>query len=298
MFYKKIFIFLFILLSFNSNSNMIDGIAAIVNNEIIFLSELKTHIKKSGVKSYSKEIQRRYLKELTDLKLLELQGKRMGIVLTQEQLDKIEENFIKTNTKEKVDSELARTGTNLYRIRFGWKNQYFQESIAAIVLRSKIVISNDEIEDFYEKNYNEMKPEELADLFMIVLKNNEKSKGIIESFQNQLDENKNFNDEIKKSIEKGTFLAESKDLGYISIKEMNKKISNSVINSEIFRLVGPFTENDKIKYFYIKDKIVGDAGFYNIKDQIKREIIDQKEFKVLDAWFKDLRENAYISIRI
>ncbi len=48
----------------------------------------------------------------------------------------------------------------------------------------------------------------------------------------------------------------------------------------------------------IKDKATGDSQFYNIKKEIRKKIIDQKEFKVLDDWFNDLRENAYISIRI
>ena len=298
MFYKKIFIVFFIVFSFNANAKIIDGIAAVVNNEIIFLSELKSHIEKSGIKSNAKSIQRKYLKELTDLKLLELQGKRMGITLTQDQLDKIEENFIKKNTKEKIDSELARTGTNLYRIRFGWKNQYLQESIAAIILRSKIVISNNEIEEFYLKNYGPMKEENLADLFLIVLKSNKQSTNKIKEFQENLKDTKEFNTSIAEFINNGSFLSESKDLGYISINEINKKISDSVIQSDTGRLVGPFVEEDKTKYFYIKDKATGDSQFYNIKKEIRKKIIDQKEFKVLDDWFNDLRENAYISIRI
>ena len=84
------FLFIFILIQpINLYASIDEGIAAIVNDEVIFLSDLNEHIKKSGIKSINKKIQKKYLKELTDLKLLELQGKRMGISITEEQLDGI-----------------------------------------------------------------------------------------------------------------------------------------------------------------------------------------------------------------
>ena len=135
MVFKNFLIVFLFFTTFNATASINEGIAAVVNDEIIFLSDLRAHIKNSGIKSNNKEVQRKYLKELTDLKLLELQAKRMGIVLTEEQLDNIEKNFIEKNTKEKVESELKRTGINLYRIRFGWKNQYYQESIKGKMLR-------------------------------------------------------------------------------------------------------------------------------------------------------------------
>lgn len=298
MVFKNFLIVFLFFTTFNASASINEGIAAVVNDEIIFLSDLRAHIKNSGIKSNNKEVQRKYLKELTDLKLLELQAKRMGIVLTEEQLDNIEKNFIEKNTKEKVESELKRTGINLYRIRFGWKNQYYQESIASFILKSKIVISNEEIKEFYLKNYGEIKKEKLAHLYMIALEDSNNLSDKITKFKQDLNENGNFKLTVEEYISNKSFLPESKDLGYISVMEINKKISNSVSESNINQLIGPFKEENKIKYFYIKDKTVGDSQYLNMKDEIRNSIAGQKEFNVLDGWFKDLRENAYISIRI
>jgi len=296
---RKIFIFLFLfLLPANSYGNINEGIAAIVNNEIIFLSELNTHIKKSGVLISNKEIQRKYLKELTDLKLLELQGKRMGIVITNEQLDLIEKNFIETNTKEKVDSELARTGINIYRIRFGWKNQYLQENISTMILKSKVVISEEESEKYYLKNYGQFKKEDLVNLFLVIINDNEESKNKINNFKELIKEKGWLPSDTKGYIKDGYLLPESKDLGYISLNDMNKDIAAAVTNSGLNNLVGPFLEGKKLKYFYVKNKLVGDSEYLNLRNEIQQELADNKDYKVLDGWFKDLRENAYISVRL
>lgn len=297
--FKFFFLFIFILIQpLILHANIDEGIAAIVNDEVIFLSDLNEHIKKSGIKSINKKIQKKYLKELTDLKLLELQGKRMGISITEEQLDGIEKNFIETNTKEKVQSELKRTGINLYRIRFGWKNQYLQESIATIILKGKIVISDNEIKDFYIKNYGKLRKDELANLFLIVTKNNEISKDKVSKLINNVKTNEQFFKVIDELKTKGYLLPESMNLGYITVDDLNIKISKAVKLSQTNNLVGPFNEDDKTKFFYVKNKMIGDSEFFNLKEEIKKNIADEKEFQILDKWFQDLRENAYISVRI
>ena len=297
--FKFFILFIFILIQpLILHANIDEGIAAIVNDEVIFLSDLNEHIKKSGIKSINKKIQKKYLKELTDLKLLELQGKRMGISITEEQLDGIEKNFIETNTKEKVESELKRTGINLYRIRFGWKNQYLQESIATIILKGKIVISDNEIKDLYIKNYGKLRKDELANLFLIVTKNNEISKDKVSKLINNVKTNEQFFKVIEELKTKGYLLPESMNLGYISVDDLNIKISKAVKLSQTNNLVGPFNEDDKTKFFYVKNKMIGDSEFFNLKEEIKKNIADEKEFQILDKWFQDLRENAYISVRI
>ena len=296
---QHFFIFFFLLLSpISSNASVDEGIVGIVNNDVIFLSDLRNHIKDSGVTSANKEVQRKYLKELADLKLLEIQAKRMGISLTEEQLDKIEENFIKTNTKEKVDSEIARTGINLYRIRFGWKNQYLQESISAIILRSKIVISEEETTKFYLSNYGELKEQNLANLHIIFIKNDPESKNKVIEFVELINNEESFITNLEEFIKNGYFLPESKSLGYISIDDLNDEISESIAKSKLKELVGPFKDGNKIKYFYVNEKIIGDSEYFNLRDEIKKTIGDEKQYEVLDDWFQDLRDNAYISLRL
>ena len=57
--FKFFFLFIFILIQpINLYANIDEGIAAIVNDEVIFLSDLNEHIKKSGIKSINKKFKK------------------------------------------------------------------------------------------------------------------------------------------------------------------------------------------------------------------------------------------------
>ena len=87
-------------------------------------------------------------------------------------------------------------------------------------------------------------------------------------------------------------------MGYISIDDLNDEISESISKSKLKELVGPFKDGNKIKYFYVNEKIIGDSEYFNLRDEIKKTIGDEKQYEVLDDWFQDLRDNAYISLRL
>ena len=64
-----------------SNTKITEGIVGVVNNEIILLTELENHIFQSKKDIKLDKNRDEFLKELMDLKILEIQGKRMGIFL-------------------------------------------------------------------------------------------------------------------------------------------------------------------------------------------------------------------------
>ena len=52
--------------TFGSYASKTEGIVAVVNDDVIFLSELEDHIKKSGADSLKKKVKKKYLTELID----------------------------------------------------------------------------------------------------------------------------------------------------------------------------------------------------------------------------------------
>ena len=167
--YKILSIFLIIVFFFSvtSKAEISDGVAAVVNDEVIFLSDLQSHIKESGDNPLNKKVYSKYLKELIDLKLLQLQGSRMGIDASDEKIDQIEKDVRKKNGDKVFEDELKKNGLSVYRLRFGWKNQMLQEGIRSVVLRNKIVITEKEIIQKYKKTYGNIQEENLVNLSMI-----------------------------------------------------------------------------------------------------------------------------------
>ena len=278
-----------------SNTKITEGIVGVVNNEIILLTELENHIFQSKKDIKLDKNRDEFLKELMDLKILEIQGKRMGIFLTNEKLDEIVAEIIKNNGEKKFNEELAKSNRNLYRLRFELTIQMLQENISRVVLKNKIIISEKEIEKYYEKNIGTIKKQNLIKMLNIRAKDKKFIDEILDIFNNSEDK---LDIKLVKLEERGYIKDKPKNLGYVNPKELSSVIYNETINSKIGEAVGPIKIQDEANFFIILDRTYSDASFLMAKEDIIDTIYKNKSIKLLDSWFSDLRKSMYISQRL
>lgn len=284
-----------ILLGNSINAQIIEGIVGVVNNEIILLSELNNHMEKSNKNTELKSDKEKFLKELIDLKILKIQGKKMGIEVTEERLNSIVQQIKDKNGEEKFLSELERTNSNLYRLKFELTVQILQENIAAIVLKNKIIISNNEIEKYYSENFSKIKNENLVKLKEFKAINQKKIENIFEIFEDKsllLDAKINKIQELKLVKEK------PKSLGYVSLNDLSEKIRNEIKQRKDSGLIGPLKVDGEVQFFIVLDEVFSDPNFIEVKESIRTTIYNEKSLKLLDVWFSDLRKSMYISNRL
>tara|TARA_Y100001936_G_scaffold58479_1_gene57680 strand:- start:4919 stop:5806 length:888 start_codon:yes stop_codon:yes gene_type:complete len=284
-----------ILLGTSINAQIIEGIVGVVNNEIILLSELNNHMEKSNKNTELKSDKEKFLKELIDLKILKIQGKKMGIEVTEERLNSIVQQIKDKNGEEKFLSELERTNSNLYRLKFELTVQILQENIAAIVLKNKIIISNNEIEKYYSENFSKIKNENLVKLKEFKAINQKKIENIFEIFEDKsllLDAKINKIQELKLVKEK------PKSLGYVSLNDLSEKIRNEIKQRKDSGLIGPLKVDGEVQFFIVLDEVFSDPNFIEVKESIRTTIYNEKSLKLLDVWFSDLRKSMYISNRL
>lgn len=284
-----------ILLGTSINAQIIEGIVGVVNNEIILLSELNNHMEKSNKNTELKSDKEKFLKELIDLKILKIQGKKMGIEVTEERLNSIVQQIKDKNGEEKFLSELERTNSNLYRLKFELTVQILQENIAAIVLKNKIIISNNEIEKYYSENFSKIKNENLVKLKEFKAINQKKIENIFEVFE---DKSLLLDAKINKIQELKLVKEEPKSLGYVSLNDLSEKIRNEIKQRKDSGLIGPLKVDGEVQFFIVLDEVFSDPNFIEVKESIRTTIYNEKSLKLLDVWFSDLRKSMYISNRL
>ena len=290
-----ILVFFTLATSCKSNTKIIEGIVGVVNNEIILLTELDNHIIQSQKDTNLDKDKNQFLKELMDLKILEIQCKKMGIIVTNEKLEEIISEIIKNNGEEKFNEELTKSNRNLYRLKFELTIQMLQENISRIVLKNKIIISEKEIEKYYEKNIGSIKKQNLIKMLSMSAKDKEFIDEILDIFNNRED---SLDVKLAKLVERGYIKDKPKDLGYVNPKELSSTIYDEVISSKIGEVVGPIKIQDEASFFIILDKTYSDASFLLAREDIKNTIYKNKSIKLLDSWFSDLRKSMYISQRL
>jgi len=298
--YKILSIFLIVVFFFSvtSKAEISDGVAAVVNDEVIFLSDLQSHIKESGDNPLNKKVYSKYLKELIDLKLLQLQGSRMGIDASDEKIDQIEKDVRKKNGDKVFEDELKKNGLSVYRLRFGWKNQMLQEGIRSVVLRNKIVITEKEIIKKYQKTYGNIQEENLVNLSMILIDTNKMKEGQIKSIEENLRASNNVDSLVNELLISEQIEPSSGSLGFINPENLDKKVKSDINSSKEGDIIGPYVSENIIKFIIVGKKQFGDVNYIKNKDKIYETIYQEKSLTLLQKWFQELRDNAYISIRI
>ncbi len=298
--YKILSIFLIIVFFFSvtSKAEISDGVAAVVNDEVIFLSDLQSHIKESGDNPLNKKVYSKYLKELIDLKLLQLQGSRMGIDASDEKIDQIEKDVRKKNGDKVFEDELKKNGLSVYRLRFGWKNQMLQEGIRSVVLRNKIVITEKEIIKKYQKTYGNIQEENLVNLSMILIDTNKIKEGQIKSIEENLRASNNVDSLVDELLISEQIEPSSGSLGFVNPENLDKKVKSDINSSKEGDIIGPYVSENTIKFIIVGKKQFGDVDYIKNKDKIYETIYQEKSLTLLQKWFQELRDNAYISIRI
>ena len=298
--YKILSIFLIVVFFFSvtSKAEISDGVAAVVNDEVIFLSDFQSHIKESGDNPLNKKVYSKYLKELIDLKLLQLQGSRMGIDASDEKIDQIEKDVRKKNGDKVFEDELKKNGLSVYRLRFGWKNQMLQEGIRSVVLRNKIVITEKEIIKKYQKTYGNIQEENLVNLSMILIDTNKMKEGQIKSIEENLRASNNVDSLVDELLISEQIEPSSGSLGFINPENLDKKVKSDINSSKEGDIIGPYVSENIIKFIIVGKKQFGDVNYIKNKDKIYETIYQEKSLTLLQKWFQELRDNAYISIRI
>jgi peptidyl-prolyl cis-trans isomerase SurA len=148
------------------HAEVVDRIVAVVNDDIITMSELEQVSKMvqpgSQTNPRSKESQalkREMLEALIDRKLAKAEAKRRGLEISEKELDKAMEDFKKKNRfpdDAALNQALAKSGMTIKELRQQMADQIQQERLVFIALGAKKVeVPEAEMRRFYEANFRQ-----------------------------------------------------------------------------------------------------------------------------------------------
>ena len=144
-------------------AEVVDRIVAVVNNDIITMSELQNMAKtieaQSGIKPKGqdqKKMLREMLEALIDRKLAKAEAKRRGIVVTDKEINEAMARFKQRNNipdDETMAKGLAQAGLSLKEFRQQISDQIIQERLLAVVVGAKVTVNEAEVRRLYEQQF-------------------------------------------------------------------------------------------------------------------------------------------------
>lgn len=297
---------------------MVDRIAAIVNQEIIPLSEVEMRARpfleqiqtedRAEKKSKTHEVIRKVLEVLIEEKLIDQEAKKAGIKVTSKEIDSVIEDIKRQHraSQEDLENALARDGLTFENYRKEIEKQLLRTKIVSLNVKVEPPKGEQELRQFYQKNIDRYRTEEMfrpGHILFHVPK--EASSEEVRRIRKKCEE---VLERIKKGEDFGQMALlysddgsakDRGDMGFFKRGELLPQLEREVLKLEVGQ-VSPIIRTE-MGFHLIKliERKGGDPlPFEEVKEKVKMDYLNQEMEKALKQYLKSLKEKSIIEIKI
>ena len=317
----KIFCIVCILIVFSSASlhaAFEDRIVAIVNDEVITLSELdailQTFMKRVET---APQVQREKMvaqarvtamDKLIDDMLLEQKAAKLNIIVTDEDVDKALDNMLEERhiSVEKFGEALAREGTVLGKYKSEIRRNIISGRIIEKEIRSEITISEEEVGEYYSKHRNDYEGKEATRIQQILLvkpkdcddSTREELRAKAEEILKRVKDGESF-DLLVDNYSQGPAAKSRGDLGFVEKGMMFPEVDTAVSGLKKGESSGVIESPVGFHIIRVIDKRgAGIKPVDEVREEIVRNIGNEKINKKFEEWLKEPREKSLVEIKL
>lgn len=286
-------------------------IVAVVNDQIITLHEVEKAMKQIAPalpdKADEREVQKQLLWQLIDQKLIDLQVKRLGIQITEEEVDR---------TIERIKEEQGMTGAGEFARALqkdGMTEADFRNRIKEQVLRyrlvsreigSKIIIPEERVKEYFEINKSKYQKREGIHLALIFLPADEKGTGEERQSQRKKAE------EIRERLLQGEDFAEMArqfsrdpsapsggDLGVFAPGELDPSLRNALAPLKAGQITPVLQTPTGFQILKVVE-IIGkqEVPYSEVRERVFNDLFQEEVDKRFAEWLQKIKERSHIQI--
>ncbi len=298
---------------------MINGIAAIVNNEVITFSQIRELVA-AQEKAASETLQGQALidkiKTLRQAAVQDLINRALILQDYKKKEFSIPEYVIDDSVQKIIREEfggdrtafiktLQAQGYSMARFRQVQKDKIIVGAMRSSKVKETYVVSPLKIRAFYEKNHENYSTPEQVKLRMIVLHEGDQNSGSAAPVSK-----KAMTDEIRQKIAQGAefdrmaqmYSEDSTqdsggDFGWVERKTLNPTLSASAFSMKAGE-VSPVLSLDNAYYILMVEAIkpASSKPLAEVQHEIEEQLKEEEMLKAQERWLQGLREKAYIKI--
>ena len=297
---------------------LVDRIVAEVNNDIITLYDLNRKVAPylKRVKAMARpleeerrmiyEVREKALDQMIDEMLTDQEIERYNITVSEEAIDKTIEEMKKRNymTDQQLRDRLEKEGLTMDEYRAQMKNQILRMRLISREVKSKIVITDEDIRAYYEKNRDRYAGEGSVHLRQILLNvpssaGDEEKRVIREklsAIRQQVIDGASF-EALARQYSESPLAKDGGDLGTFKMGDLAPYILSALSGLKSGQ-VTEIVENDSgMQIFFIETMDAGQSkSLEEVSTEIENILYDEIVNQKFMSWLKELRERSHIKI--
>ncbi len=309
----------FLFLYVPAQAGVADRIVAIVNDEVITLSELN-----SAFEPYQAKLEAAYkgaerekaltetkltlLNRMVDNLLMEQQSRKAGIVVKDEEVTgAINELLGRRNiSQDDFRQAIAREGTTLEVYRKGVRDQLVRIRLVQKEIKSKVAVSSEEIGEYYRKNRGDYEGKEAVRIKQILLvlpkeasdDAKEKLRADAGAIHKRLLDGEPF-ELISARYSQGPAAAAGGDIGYIEKGMMLPEVEAVAFRLPLGQISVVIESSVGFHIIQVIDRRgAGVKPIESVREEIREKIDMEKVEKKFDEWLDALRTRSHIEIKL
>ncbi len=307
---------LFLVLPQLAAAEKVSGIAVLVNDEPITTYDIakEEDAIKSGMADTSSlatpaaraELHQAALDALINKKLIAQKVKELGIRVSDEEVQQAIDDVKKTNniTEEKLRAALAARGISFEEYKAQLKDQLERLRLISLEVRSKIQVSEKEIQDYYDAHVGEFQVDEAfhaRQIFFAIPDNAsvEQRKKIQEKAEKVLGEAKSGADfsALAKKYSDDPSGKEGGDLGFLKKSDLLPALEKTLAAMKVGEVSGLVKTSAGLHIFKLLEHREGKKqDLASVKQEVEGILYKQKSEERFSQWLEGLRKDATIEM--
>ena len=311
----KLFFIIFLGLFFSSkpsiSGEVVDRVVASVNGDVITLSELKeeTLSINQSPGPEGPQTQDQILENMIEVKLLEQEAKKLGIQVTEKDIDAAIEG-VKTKfnlTDEQMVEVLKKQNLTPQAFREQWRRQLLANKLIGAQVQGQIAVTEDEIKKYYQENSGKLgSTSEIRIAHILIpvasLDQEEQAQKLSLEVTKLAKSGKDFGELAKKYSKDASSAENGGDLGYFKKGELAEALEKAIEEAPVGEIVGPIRSSDGYHIVKVIDKKTSETTSTSLdkskEDEIRETLYQQKVENAIKVWLEGVKKTAYIEKKL
>jgi len=308
-----------VFLYMSAQAEAADRIVAVVNDEVITLSEwnsafepYRAHVAAShtGADREKALAENRMilLNQMIDNLLIEQQSRKAGIVIADEELTSAIKDLLgrQNISQDDLQKALDREGTTLEAYKKGVRDQLMRIRLIQREIKSRVAVSDEEIGAYYRSHRQDYEGKETVRIRQILLllpkeedpAEKAKIRADAEAIHKSLLNGEPF-ELLSAKYSQGSAAAAGGDIGYIEKGMILHEVEEVAFSLPLNQISGVIESPVGFHLIKVIDRRgAGLKSIESVREEIREKIDQEKMGKKFDEWMGALRTKSHIEIKL